>query len=125
MSAPVAHVDHGLPSRTHRVGQDIDVDLTALEAVLLIESTVVLWGSVPIASLHKDIPQIEGSRDGVKPSCASGHSPRCSTSSLPSETETLEGQNFQRRIMQHDSKLSEKTTREGTKHDKIGIQVLN
>jgi hypothetical protein len=27
--------------------------------------------------------------------------------------------------MQHDSNLSEKTTREGTKYDKIGIQVLH
>jgi hypothetical protein len=36
---------------------DIDVDLTALQAVLLIEPTVVLWGSVPIASLQKGIPQ--------------------------------------------------------------------
>jgi hypothetical protein len=26
--------------------------------------------------------------------------------------------------MQHDSKLSKKTTREGTKYDKIGIQVF-
>jgi hypothetical protein len=39
------------------VGWDIDVDLTALQAMLLIESTVVLWGFVPIASLHKGIPQ--------------------------------------------------------------------
>jgi glucose uptake protein GlcU len=39
------------------VGWDIDVDLTALQPVLLIELTVVLWGSVPIASLHKGIPQ--------------------------------------------------------------------
>jgi hypothetical protein len=39
------------------VGWDIDVDLTALQPVLLIESTIVLWGSVPIASLHKGIPQ--------------------------------------------------------------------
>jgi hypothetical protein len=36
---------------------DIDVDLAALQVMLLIESTVVLWGSVPIASLHKGIPQ--------------------------------------------------------------------
>jgi hypothetical protein len=27
--------------------------------------------------------------------------------------------------MQHDSKLSEKATRKGTKYDKIEIQVLN
>jgi hypothetical protein len=39
------------------VGQDIDVDLTALQAVLLKEPTVVLCGSVPIANLHKGIPQ--------------------------------------------------------------------
>jgi hypothetical protein len=39
------------------VGWDIDVDLAMLQAVLLIEPTVVLWGSLPIASLHKGIPQ--------------------------------------------------------------------
>jgi hypothetical protein len=50
MSAPIAHVDHG-------VRRDIDIDLTALQIVLLIELTVVLWGSVLIASLHKGITQ--------------------------------------------------------------------
>jgi hypothetical protein len=45
------------PIRKHRVVWDIDVDLTALHPVLLIESIVVLWGSVPVASLHKGIPQ--------------------------------------------------------------------
>jgi hypothetical protein len=44
------------PVRKHRVGWDIDVDLTALQVMLLIEPTVVLWGSVPIANLHKGIP---------------------------------------------------------------------
>jgi hypothetical protein len=39
------------------VGRDIDVDLTALQVVLLIEPTVVLWGSVLVASMHKGIPQ--------------------------------------------------------------------
>jgi hypothetical protein len=39
------------------VGWNIDVDLAALHAVLLKVSTVVLWGSVPVASLHKCIPQ--------------------------------------------------------------------
>jgi hypothetical protein len=39
------------------VGQDIDIDLAALQLMLLIEPTVVLWGSVPIASLHEGIPQ--------------------------------------------------------------------
>jgi hypothetical protein len=39
------------------VGWDIDVDLTALQTVLLIELSVVLWDSVSIASLHKGIPQ--------------------------------------------------------------------
>jgi chorismate-pyruvate lyase len=38
-------------------GRDIDVDLVVLQAVLLIELTVVLWSSIPIASLHKSIPQ--------------------------------------------------------------------
>jgi hypothetical protein len=45
------------PVRKHWVGRDIDVDLTALQPMLLIESTIVLWGSVPIASLHEGIPQ--------------------------------------------------------------------
>jgi hypothetical protein len=44
------------PIRKHGVGQDIDVDCVALQAVLLIEPTEILWGSVPIASLHKGIP---------------------------------------------------------------------
>jgi hypothetical protein len=39
------------------VGQDIDIDLAALQCMLLIEPIVVLWGSVPVASLHKGIPQ--------------------------------------------------------------------
>jgi hypothetical protein len=43
------------PVRKHGVGWDIDVDLIALQTVLLIELTIVLWGSVPIASLHKGI----------------------------------------------------------------------
>jgi hypothetical protein len=45
------------PIRKHRVGRDINIDLIALQAVLLIEPTVVLWGSVPVASLHKGISQ--------------------------------------------------------------------
>jgi hypothetical protein len=39
------------------VGWDINVDLIALQPMLIKEPTVVLWGSVPIASLHKSIPQ--------------------------------------------------------------------
>jgi hypothetical protein len=39
------------------VGWDIDVDLAALQTILLIESTVVFWGFVPITSSHKGIPQ--------------------------------------------------------------------
>jgi hypothetical protein len=39
------------------VGRDIDIDLAALQAVLLKEPTIVLWGFVPVASLHKGIPQ--------------------------------------------------------------------
>jgi hypothetical protein len=59
----IVHVDPNSPRgprahvRKHREGQDIDVDLTALQTVLLIELTIVLWGSVPIASLHKGIAQ--------------------------------------------------------------------
>jgi hypothetical protein len=47
----------GDPVRKHRVGWDIDIDLTALQVVLLIKPTIVLWGSVLIASMHKGIPQ--------------------------------------------------------------------
>jgi hypothetical protein len=43
--------------RKHRMGWNIDINLATLYAVLLIEQTVVLWGSVPVASLHKGIPQ--------------------------------------------------------------------
>jgi hypothetical protein len=50
---------HGprVPINKNRVGQDIDVDLATLQAMLLIDPTIVLWGSVPVASLHKGIPQ--------------------------------------------------------------------
>jgi hypothetical protein len=41
------------PIKKHKVGRDINVDLAALQTVLLKEPTVVLWGSVPVASLHK------------------------------------------------------------------------
>jgi hypothetical protein len=40
-----------------RVGWDIDLDLAALQTVLLIEPTIVLWVSVPIANLHEGIIQ--------------------------------------------------------------------
>jgi hypothetical protein len=39
------------------VGWNIDVDLAMLQVMLLKEPAIVLWGSVPVASLHKDIPQ--------------------------------------------------------------------
>jgi hypothetical protein len=39
------------------VGWDIDVDLTTLQAILLEEPPVVLKNLVPVASLHKGIPQ--------------------------------------------------------------------
>jgi hypothetical protein len=39
------------------VGQNIDVDLTTLQVMLLKEPTVVLGRCVPIASLHEGIPQ--------------------------------------------------------------------
>jgi hypothetical protein len=45
------------PVRKHRVGRNIGVDLTVLQIMLLIEPTVVPWGFVPIANLHKGIPQ--------------------------------------------------------------------
>jgi hypothetical protein len=84
------------------VGRDIDVDLIALQTVLLIKPTVVLWGSVPIASLHKGIPQQQ--REVVM-----AQTPRAQTailegavSSPPSEI-----------VPQHDSKLSEKDHKGG------------
>jgi hypothetical protein len=45
------------PVKKHRVGWDIDINLTALQAMLLKEPTVVLWGSVPVASVHNGIPR--------------------------------------------------------------------
>jgi hypothetical protein len=39
------------------VGRDIDKDLTALQAVLLKETPIVLGNLIPNASLHKGIPQ--------------------------------------------------------------------
>jgi hypothetical protein len=39
------------------VGWDIDVDLTTLLDILLEEPPVVLKNLVPVASLHKGIPQ--------------------------------------------------------------------
>jgi hypothetical protein len=41
----------------HGVGWEIDVDLTVLQAVLLEEPPVVLGNLIPVASLHKGIPQ--------------------------------------------------------------------
>jgi hypothetical protein len=38
------------------VGWNIDVDLAVMQIVLLIEPIIVLWGSIPIASLYKGIP---------------------------------------------------------------------
>jgi hypothetical protein len=48
---PQAHI------RKHGVGRDINVDLAALQAVLLEEPTVVLRRPIPIASLHEGVPQ--------------------------------------------------------------------
>jgi hypothetical protein len=59
----IVHVNPNSPHgprasvRKHRVGWDINVDLVALQPMLIKEPTVVLWGSVPIASLYKSIPQ--------------------------------------------------------------------
>jgi hypothetical protein len=39
------------------VGRDLNIDLTALQTMLLKEPIVVFRGSIPIAYLHKDIPQ--------------------------------------------------------------------
>jgi hypothetical protein len=43
--------------RKHVVGWDIDIDLAALQVVLLVESPIVLKNLVPVASLHNGIPQ--------------------------------------------------------------------
>jgi hypothetical protein len=39
------------------VGRDLNIDLTVLQTMPLKEPTVVFRGSIPIAYLHKDIPQ--------------------------------------------------------------------
>jgi hypothetical protein len=114
------------PVRKHRVGQDIDVGLAMLQDVLLIEPTIVLWGFVPVASLHKGIKQQQ--REAV-----TVQTPRAQAVVLKGAVQVVSHliqklgkvRIFKEEIMQHDSKLSEKTTREGTKHDKIGFQVLN
>jgi hypothetical protein len=45
------------PIRKHGVGRDINVDLVALQAMLLKELSVVLRNLIPIASLHEGILQ--------------------------------------------------------------------
>jgi hypothetical protein len=107
------------PIRKHRVGSNIDVDLAALQLVLLIEPTVVLWGSVPIGSLHEGIPQQQ--REAVMV-----QAPHAQMAILEGAVRVvshlrlkLGRLEFSRRIMQHDSKLLEKITQEGTKCDKI------
>jgi hypothetical protein len=52
------------------VGWDIDIDLATLHAMLLKEPTLVLWGSVLIASLHKGIPQQQREVVTVQTPCA-------------------------------------------------------
>jgi hypothetical protein len=44
------------PIGKHGVGQDIDVDLVVLQAVLLEDSTIVLGSRVPVASLCEGVP---------------------------------------------------------------------
>jgi hypothetical protein len=73
------------------VGWDIDVDITALQAMLLKEPPIVLKNLVPVASLHEGVPQQQRKAVTVQnPSCATGRSQRCSTSNLSSETIFLE-----------------------------------
>jgi hypothetical protein len=74
------------------VGWDIDVDLIVLQTVLLIESIVVLSGSVLVASLHKGISQQQ--REAVMVQTARAQAVVLKgvvrVVSLPSETETWE-----------------------------------
>jgi hypothetical protein len=48
------------PIRKHRVGLDVDIDLTAGKTVLHVESPTVLENLLSIASLHEGIPQQHG-----------------------------------------------------------------
>jgi hypothetical protein len=103
------------------VGWNIDVDLATMQLVLLIEPTVVLWNSVPIASLHMGIPQQQ--REAV-----TVQAPHAQTAVLEGAIRVVSHlrqklgrlEFFKKRIMLYDSKLSKKITREGSKYDKIG-----
>jgi hypothetical protein len=52
------------------VGQDIEVDLIVLQAVLLKELIVVLRRHVPVASLHDSVPQQHREAVIVQTPCA-------------------------------------------------------
>jgi hypothetical protein len=58
------------PIRKHMMGWDIDVDLTALQVVLLKEPPIVLRNLVPIASLYKGVPQQQRKVVTVQTPCA-------------------------------------------------------
>jgi hypothetical protein len=57
-SSVIANDPHGpwAPIMKHGVGQNIDVDLIALQLVLLEEPPVVLGNLIPVASLHEGVP---------------------------------------------------------------------
>jgi hypothetical protein len=45
------------PIRKHRVGPDIDVDITARKTILLVEPPTVLKNLDPVANLHEGVLQ--------------------------------------------------------------------
>jgi hypothetical protein len=45
------------PIRKHRVGPNINIDLAARQALLLVEPSAVLGNLISVASLHEGIPQ--------------------------------------------------------------------
>jgi hypothetical protein len=48
------------PIKKHEVGPNVDVDLTAGQAVLYVELPTVLGNLLSIASLHEGLPQQHG-----------------------------------------------------------------
>jgi hypothetical protein len=48
------------PIKKHGVGQDVDIDLTAGQAILHVEPPTVLGNFLSVASLHEGVPQQHG-----------------------------------------------------------------
>jgi hypothetical protein len=58
------------PIRKHGVGPDVNVDLTAGQAVLHVESPTVLRNLLSIANLHEGVPQQHGEAVMVQTPCS-------------------------------------------------------